>query len=177
MLLTDRPHKALYWHQSPKQNCTYGSFRVKSTKFQKVPRLCVSDFVHIYTKWTYTCPELTQKLFEKWLFPWTKVGKNFEENLRFLLSDQFVNVHSSIIFLDWALKFGLWFDNTYQFALVETHTAEYFVCIYAKPLNIGKFLWILKKFEYLPHHKRRQFLFYFHEFLSINSWLWWLYTP
>jgi len=66
--------------------------------------------------------------------------KFWGKNLWFLLLDQFINIHISIIFVDWALKFGVWFDNTYQFSLVVTHTAEYYVCIYAKPLNIGKIL-------------------------------------
>jgi len=76
---------------------------------------------------------MTAKHFEKWLLLWTKV----EKNLWFLLLDQFINDHISIIFLDWALKFGVWFDNTYQFALVAAHTTEYFACIYAKSLNMG----------------------------------------
>jgi len=36
-------------------------------------------------------------------------------------------------------KFAVLFDNTYQFALVVTHTTEFFVYIRAKPLNIDKF--------------------------------------
>jgi len=83
---------------------------------------------------------LKRKLFEKWVHLWTKVGKNYKKNLWFLLLDHFINVYISTIFLDWVLKFAVQFDNTYQLALVATHTTEYLVCIYAKPLNMGKFM-------------------------------------
>jgi len=101
-----------------------------------VPRLCFSYFAHIYTKYRPTNVRSTifvnisgltaQKPFEKWLLLWTKVGENVEENLWFLLLDQSINLHISIIFLDGALKFdvvNIW--NFSKFTKIYSYSMAY----------------------------------------------------